>query len=394
MTAAYGNDGRTGEFAPPGLTERPRIAWRVRTDGPVMVAPVVDDAGERLVVAARRELHVVDARTGTPLWTERGAERRSFETAPTIWRDLIIAENAFDAQILVYDLGTGEHVRVLEGGGCPTVVGDLLLLDDLHYDARALRLPDLGTVWTQKNLGSLAVSPALGPDGRAFAAEGFEPHHTHGGVRGFDLATGETIFAVADRVDRCPLPDDRADDEDWVYPGPFHVAFARGLVWTVAGRDHDGWGSTDVYGLDPATGEPRWVLHLGLDPNDGPGATGAVAIVGETLYLTTIGGDDTVLVQAIDVESRRPRWAMPLAGEPVGSPVIAGDCLYLATRTGVVHAVDRRTGLELWRVDVEAPVPAWDDALRDYHEDGMAILPVGDTLFVRTEGGVVALRPR
>jgi hypothetical protein len=57
-----------------------------------------------------------------------------------------------------------------------------------------------------------------------------------------------------------------------------------------------------------------------------------------------------------------------------------------------VHAVDRATGSELWRVDVEAPVPAWDDALRDYHEDGMAILPVGDTLYVRTESGVVALR--
>jgi outer membrane protein assembly factor BamB len=72
--------------------------------------------------------------------------------------------------------------------------------------------------------------------------------------------------------------------------------------------------------------------------------------------------------------------------------VIAGNCLYLATRTGVVHAVDRTTGLELWRVDVEAPVPSWDDDLRDYHEDGMAILPVGDTLYVRTESGVVALR--
>ena len=385
---SYGNNGRTGEYAAPGLTDRPRIAWRVRTDGPVMVAPVVDDAGERLIVAARRDLHVVDARTGAPLWTERG----SFLTTPAIWRDRLIAENAFDARVIVYDLGTGEHVRMLDGGGCPTVVGDLLLLDDLRDDARALRLPDFETVWTCKNLGSLAVSPALGPDGRAYAAEGFEPHHTHGGVRGFDLSTGETIFAVADRVDHCPLPDDRADDEDWVYPGPFHIAFAHGLVWTVAGRDHDGWGSTDVYGLDPVTGEPRWVLHLGLDPDDGPGATAAVAVADRTLYLTVMGRDETVLVQAIDVESRRPRWATPLAGEPVGSPVIAGDCLYLATRTGVVHAVDRTTGLELWRVDVEAPVPAWDDDLRDYHEDGMAILPVGDTLYVRTESGVVALR--
>src|SRR5262245_53943924 len=391
MTSAYGNDGRTGEYAAPGLTDRPRIAWRVRTDGPVMVAPVADDPGDRLVVAARRELHVVDARTGAPLWTEVD-ERRSFETTPAIWRDRLIVENAFEAEVLVYDLGTADRVHVLEGSGCPTVVGDLLLLDELRYDARALRLPDLQTVWTAQNLGSLAVSPALGPDGRAYAAEGFEPHHTHGGVRGFDLDTGETVFAVADRVERCPMPDDRADDEDWVYPGPFHVVFAHNLVWTVAGRDHDGWGSTDVYGLDPATGDTRWVLHLGLDPDAGPGATGAVAVAGGTLYITTIGRDDAVLVQAIDVESRQTLWAAPLAGEPAGSPVIAGGCLYLASRTGVVHAFDRANGSEIWRVDVEAPIPIWTDWMRDYHEDEMAVLPMRDTLYVRTESGVVALR--
>src|SRR6185369_15989419 len=113
---------------------------------PVMVAPVVDDAGERLVVAARHQLHVVDARTGAPLWTEQG----SCHTTPAVWRDWLIAENAFDAQVVVYDLSTGDRIRILDGGGCPTVVGDLLLLDDLRDDARALRLPDFETVWTQK----------------------------------------------------------------------------------------------------------------------------------------------------------------------------------------------------------------------------------------------------
>lgn len=69
-------------------------------------------------------------------------------------------------------------MRKLDSDGCPTVVGDLLLLHTLE-EACAFSLPDLKPRWrTRDASGWVQTSPAISTDGIAYAALGFEANHT------------------------------------------------------------------------------------------------------------------------------------------------------------------------------------------------------------------------
>ena len=405
VVASYGNDGRTGEYATRGLAGRPEVAWRAPT-GPVVAAPLL--IGGLLVVAAGGRVCVLDAGTGVERWLREPfgdaylpSSMPPFATTPVAWRDwLIVTETVFE-NVYVYDAASGAVVRTLPGDGCATVVGDTLLLDGIRHGARAFRLPDWQPLWTCDNLGSLAASPALTPDGVAYAAQGFEAQHSYGGVTAFAVGTGTKVFEVADRTDRCPLATNGGHEADWISLMPSHVVFAEGLVWTVAARDHDGWMTTEVVGLDPSTGRTLWTFGLGLDADPdaemiAPAAS--VSVAGATVYFATeeAGGTEShpdgraAVVRAVDVATRAVRWSATVAGAPIGSPVLVSDLLYQATTMGTVHALERRSGAHRWSIDTGAPIPRSGGS--GYHEDGQTVIPADGMLYVRTADGIVALR--
>jgi outer membrane protein assembly factor BamB len=396
---SYGNDGRTGEYATRGLAGRPEVAWRAPADGPVVAAPLL--VGGLLVVAAGGRVCALDAGTGAERWSHEPfgdahvPYSPPFVTAPVAWRDwLIVTEQEFE-NVYVYDAASGAVVRTLPGDGCATVVGDTLLLDGLRHGARALRLPDWQPLWSCDNLGSLGASPALAPNGVAYAAHGFEAQHGFGGVTAFVVATGAKVFEVADRADRCPLAAGGGHHDDWISLMPGHVAYAEGLVWAVAGRDHDGWMTAEILGLDPSTGLPRWTFGLGLDALP---AAASVSVAGATVYFATeeAGGTEphaaapTAVVRAVDLTTRAVRWSATVSGAVIGAPVLVSDVLYQATTTGTVHALERRDGAHRWSIDTGAPIPRSPD--RPYDEDGQTVVPADGMLYVRTADGIVALR--
>jgi outer membrane protein assembly factor BamB len=393
---AYGNDGRTGEFAVRGVA-RPEVAWRVPLGGPVTVTPV--PAGDLLIVVAGRDLSGVDSRTGEARWRHDlnvPGPRAAFSTAPAVWRDWLVVTESVHEHALVFEHATGALVRDEPSGGCPTVVGDVLLIDDLHHGARAIRLPTWQPSWQRDNLGSLSASPALGPDATAYAAQGFEANHIHGGLTAYAVATGEKVFEVADWTEPCPVLGEAEDD--WLALMPAHPVYAEGLVWVVAGRSHDGWGTNEILGLEPAGGRPRWSFDLGMaepgDPDSDPWVpTGSVAVAGGAVYASAHASDHLpARLSCVDTRNRQPRWMAPVSGVPVGPPVLARDCVYLATSAGTLHALDRDSGAPRWSLEIGEPVPGLADGADGYREASAAVLPADGIVFVRTAGGVVAIR--
>ena len=68
-----------------------------------------------------------------------------------------------------------------------------------------------------------------------------------------------------------------------------------------------------------------------------------------------------------------PRWSAPIAGPPLGAPVVAGPAVIIPLRTGVLAAHSLRTGAEIWTSALAAEQPLAADGERVYVVSGESI---------------------
>jgi outer membrane protein assembly factor BamB len=415
VTPHFGDDGRSGAYGDvSGRPDGPEAVWLARTEAPVVASPVLADA-TLVVVDISATVYAFDAVTGAARWRQTIREydwdgKPETLTAPTVWNSWVIAENG-NGKCAILDLQTGEPVRTLKYGGCPTVAGDLLLLADVG-EMRAYSLPNLELQWRTNGRGWLQTSPAVSPDGIAYATLGFEPNHTHGGVDILDLNTGELLkhldgSAISFPDDASGQEEDEDEDEeedenDWgddeqaIFVHQTHAVLAEGRMWMPAYREDDDW-TAQVIGLSPQTGEQVWGYVP--DPAGHNEVDSAVAVADGTVYLVEISRDhppkqDEARLHAVDIDTGRVRWIRAF-GAGAGSPVVADQTVYVATRTGTVSAFDTETGDPRWTVETGEEIlhPAFVDDLADmYHDYGLAVLPADGMVYVRTHAGVVALR--
>ncbi|MEU7900607.1 PQQ-binding-like beta-propeller repeat protein [Nonomuraea sp. NPDC049152] len=386
-------------------------AWTARTAAPVVASPLLVN-GALIVADAGGSVYCFDARTGDerwrradPIeeWREHGA---AFCLTPAVWNDWVFVEAARGLQ--VHDVRSGDLVRELDDDGCPTVVGNLLLVHGLNAGIRAFRLPDLMLVWSKGWSGWMRVSPAISEEGTAYAALGFEEQHTHGGLLAFDPATGEEMFHRDDAYEGCPLRQTEGA-EDWLTFSPVHPVVGEGLVWLPRDRGHSDeghdpgpWNALEIVGLDPRTGEDRWCHRL--DPTLESYAAGAVAVADGTVYFgaalcgeptPSMELDATLVLHAIDIASNTTRWTRVLQGL-AAAPEVDGGVVYTATDLGEVSALDAATGDVLWAAETGAkisqPHAFVEEPSDSYDEGGAAVLKADEMLYVRTDAGVVALR--
>ncbi|HJX27792.1 MAG TPA: PQQ-binding-like beta-propeller repeat protein, partial [Thermoanaerobaculia bacterium] len=124
-------------------------------------------------------------------------------------------------------------------------------------------------------------------------------------------------------------------------------AVADGLVY-IGARD----GS--LYAIDAATGKQRWRADHG-----GSWVLGAPAVWDGKVFA---GSSDSRFLHAVDARSGRELWRLPTPGTAWSSPAIAGSTLYCADTSGLVYALDARTGRKLWDYQISpgilaSPVP-------------------------------------
>jgi len=349
-----------------------RQAWArpVGFGGPV-VGPVV--AGGAVVVVAARGVVALDPGSGEILWEmERsegpagppvvvgnlvvhasGSGSRSSLVARVLgdgieaWRafigsdlpgglvaaDGVVYAGTVDGLVVAVDGSTGEERWRFEAEGAveatPAVSGGFVLVATEErqtggttlYALDAASGPGSGPpTWrfSPPSASAPAASPAS--DGRrAFLVT------SDGAVRALDLETGGQAWAAEARatVSARQVP-------------------AAGSQLVVADRLH-------LYGLDPVTGDERWVFRL-ADLRALPGgrpntlAASSAAVTGGAAVI----GDASGLLSAVDLATGRRVWRGDVGSGPVGGVAVGPDLVFVASLgkegsvVGLAHDADAR----------------------------------------------------
>ncbi len=177
---------------------------------------------------------------------------------------------------------------------------------------------------------------------------------------------------------------DRTTGSSLDLPGIVGRLLVDDLLVGVA-QDPGSWsGVAPLVGVDPVSGEPRWTgppvsLRDGTPLHDGE-----LLVVGDTLRRVAVALDDG-----------RTAWSYMADEELLDGGVLLPTHVLLATTTGVVVALDRVTGAELWRRDVGAPITsltgAGDSALAATMDRELVVLDATGEPVRRHPLGDVAL---
>jgi len=232
----------------------------------------------------------------------------------------------------------------------------------LAYDART------GNLRWARRTGPTAFVVAVAGDSVVVAPQ-------YGPLIGLDLATGRERW-------RFGLADGQ---------GPESGTIAGDTLFV--GTSFPAEGAVDppvVYALDLATGHQRWraVLDPGTDLQwAAPVVEGGQVLVADTL--SHEGSAATSHLHALDADTGRRRWKADLHAPGQGffaePPVVAGDLAYLPTASGMLLAVDTRTGREVWRDQGGFPLVA---GVRD----GLVVALVGGDRLVGFDAATGARR--
>lgn len=159
---------------------------------------------------------------------------------------------------------------------------------------------------------------------------------------------------------------------------PFHSA-----PTATGGRVFAATDDNELYALDTANGDVLWT-HQGIVEPARLITAPSAAVLGDTLVVPYASGE----IVALRVENGNPLWSDALTrtggltpiseiNDVAGSPVIANDTVYVMNHSGLMTAIDLRSGERIWNAPAGGLNPPW---------------VAGDYLFlVTTEGEVVAM---
>lgn len=124
----------------------------------------------------------------------------------------------------------------------------------------------------------------------------------------------------------------------WAFEAGGHLTAGptlyRGLLFIAS---ENGW----MYALDPPTGQLRYKVETGPIHAHLPAADGV-------LILPTWAGE----VHGFDPLRREVLWTYDVEGELWGSPAVGHGRVYVGGWSGVLYALDLRTGDEVWRAEL------------------------------------------
>jgi outer membrane protein assembly factor BamB len=160
-------------------------------------------------------------------------------------------------------------------------------------------------------------------------------------VVGLDKRTGKTVWKTPRSVDFQDLGPDGKPKAD----GDYRKAFSTPHVITVAGRPIlISIGSKATYGYDPNTGQEIWKI---VERGSHSGSTRPVA--GHGLVFVPSGFDASQLLAVRpdgkgDVTQSHVAWRVTRGVPQKPSVLLVGDLIFMVNDSGILSAVDARTG--------------------------------------------------
>ncbi|HEX4419183.1 MAG TPA: PQQ-binding-like beta-propeller repeat protein [Kofleriaceae bacterium] len=351
-TAAH-TGARDRELAPPVVAQ-----WATAVGGHILQAtPVI--AGGTIYITATDQgdgntggVIALDLATGAIKWRTPTAVqiRGGAAVAGTT-----VAAAQVDGTVLGLDAATGAikwrnelGAGVTPGAAvidAPPAVDDGDFLIGNQHQLAAMSAAQGAAAWTvnpvPQGQDSEALSAVAVADGVAFGVF----NRALGGIGAWDRMTGSPVWrvdgAIATAINASPV-------------------VADGVMYGVNGMD-------EVFALDAATGDRRWLVKLDPAGFDWGNATaGTPALAKGVLVVPTLYHD----LVALDAMTGMELWRHAGAPSPVrsthyrgareagfeASPVVTGDLVWAADTAGTLAALDLHTGAVLWQIALGTPV--------------------------------------
>ena len=321
---------------PDHLEER----WAFKTGDAVESAPAVA-GGAVYVGSADKHLYALDLASGKERWkTKLGPIKGS----PAVQGDRVYVGD-LDGKFYCLTAADGKVVWTFECGGEITSGANFHgpnVLIGSHDSTLYCLGPDGQKVWEVKTDGPVNGSPAVVGD-TTFVAGCDNVLHILDAKTGKELGAvdlgGQAAATAAVRGDvayvgtmasQVVAVDWKKKAKAWAFDSPrsapFYssVAAADGMV-VAGGRDQK------VYGLDAATGKPRW--NFAADGN----VDGSPAVVGGRVYVGCLGRDGSFYV--LDLKTGKKLQELNLDSPVIGSVAVGPDCVLVGTDKGTVYCL-------------------------------------------------------
>ncbi|MEU8851946.1 PQQ-binding-like beta-propeller repeat protein [Streptomyces sp. NPDC048564] len=129
--------------------------------------------------------------------------------------------------------------------------------------------------------------------------------------------------------------------QPWTYTTNGFVSSSPAVVdGTVYVGSNDG----NVYALDAATGNRRWLARISRRFFTAIHHSSSPAVVDGTVYI----GSKDQKVYALDAATGTPRWTYATGSSVVSSPAVVDGTVYIGSRDKRVYALDAATGTPRW----------------------------------------------
>lgn len=226
----------------------------------------------------------------------------------------------------------------------PVIAGATLYAGAENGNLSAYALPERSLKWLFHSRGGIASTPAvaaglvyfLSRDGHFYALDA-----ATGAPRWTFQTLGEAVFSAYGMYGLNGAPQPVPDPWDFYLSSP---VVDEGKVY---------FGSSDahVYALDAASGKLLWAFKTGGVVHSSPAISKGTLLVGSW---------DGVLY-ALDAVSGAERWRFKTRTEQKdsillgiqASPAIDGDTVYIGARDGYLYALDLASGAHKWRYDAQ-----------------------------------------
>lgn len=322
-----GNPQRTG-VAEGGLPAKLDLLWKFKMGGEFEGGAAIV-GGWVYAGSNSGRVACLDLKTGKPRW--EASLPSGILTAPLVWNGRLYWVDG-TGMVFCQDSATTQTLWKFETGAeihsSPAVEQGRLLLGS--YDQNLYCLDPLTgkPFWQFETQGPVHCSPAIG-GGKAFVA-GCD--HILRGIWVTSSSLAPTTTSLAWSLEM----ENYSASSPAIFGGVLYVGHFGGKVIAV----------------DVATGKQRWE-YAPPESSDFP----FYASCAVTLRWVVAGGRDRK-VHCLNRETGKRVWVFETKGDIDGSPVIAGETVYVPSKDGSLYALDLRTGKKTWEYVAGVPLAA------------------------------------